>query len=496
METLNYMDPKERRRQSRRLMFGYALVGCAVVLMSLVLLFVAYGFGYKDGEVIQNGLIFLSSTPHPAQVYLDGTLYKSTTNARLVLPAGTYGVDLKRSGYRDWRRSITVAGGQVESYVYPFLFPAALTTTTRQTYVSAPAFVTQSLDRRWLLVARPASLTSYDLYDLNNSKQVPVVLNLPSGLLSPGTTQSISVVGWAGDNTHVLLAHTYDGKTEYILVSRTAPEQSTNLTKLMTLPTTHAEVRFNNAKYDQYLVFDTASHMVSRATLNAPQLVQYLTNVLAYDAYGTNIALYATPDPTDKTKVDINYTDGGIAYTIRRAAADTTYALHLSSYGGKMYVAMAAGSENVAYVYENPAAQIANARLGVAVPADVFSITAPDFVTSSPNGQYIAFEHGTDFAVYDAENLQGFSYSVPTAMDKPQTHAAWMDGARLAYVSNGQLVVFDNDGQNRQTLVPADPDYPPVFDPSYKFVYTLEQSSGDKANELFTSTSLRTLADQ
>jgi hypothetical protein len=496
METLNYMDPRERRRQFTRLMVGYVLVGCAVVLMSLVLLFVAYGFGYKDGQVIQSGLVFLSSNPHPAEIYLDGKLYKSTTNTRLVLPSGTYGIDLKRTGYRDWQRSITVSGGQVGSYVYPFLFPTDLTTTTRQSYITPPAFVTQSLDRRWLLVARPASLASYDLYDLNNIKQVPVVLNLPAGVLSAGAAQSMAVVGWAGDNTHVLLAHTYDGKVEYILLSRSAPEQVVNLTKLLTLPTGNVEVRFNNAKYDQYQVFDTAGHTVSRATLNAPQLVPYLTNVLAYDTYGTSTALYATPDLNDKTKVDINYNDGGTVYTIRRAAVSTTYLLKLSSYDGKTYVAMAASSENTAYVYENPVAQITNKRLGAAVPVDVFSITAPDMVTSSPSGQYIAFEHGTSFAVYDADNAQGFSYTVPAAMDKPQSHAVWMDGARLTYVSNGQLVVFDNDGQNRQTLAPADADYPSVFDPSYKFVYTFEQSSGDKANELFTSTSLRTLADQ
>lgn len=495
MEILNYMDPKQRRRQFVTLMIGYILVGCAIVMMTVVLLFVAYGFGYKNGQVIQSGLIFLSSTPHPAQVYLDGKLYKSTTNTRLVLPGGIYNVALKRNGYRDWQRSIVVPGGQVESYVYPLLFPASLTTNTRQTYASGPVLVTQSLDRRWLLVNRPTSLASYDLYDLNNAKQAPVVLTVPDTLLTAGTTQSISAIAWAGDNTHLLLKHTYDGKTEYVLINRSKGEESVNLTKLLSLPTTNVDLRLSNAKYDQYLVFDTAQHVVSRAALGTTQSTPYLSNVLAFTTYGTNTALYATPDVSDRAKVDIDYDDNGTVYTIRRAAVSTTYLLNLSSYSGAMYVAIAASSEKVAYVYKDPAAQLTDQRLGVAVPADVFTITAPDFVGSSTTSQYIAFERGANFAVYDAENQQGFTYTAP-ALDKPQSHAFWMDGARLAYVSGGQLVVFDNDGQNRQTLVPADARYLPFFDPNYKFLYTLERSASSNTNELLTATSLRTPADQ
>jgi len=496
METLSYMDPKQRRRQFARLMVGYTLVGCAVLLMSLVLLFVAYGFGYKNGQVIQNGLVFLSSTPHPAQVFIDGKQNQKATNTHLTLQAGIHTITLKRTGYRDWQRSITVSGGQVVSYGYPFLFPASLTTNTKQTYAMAPQMVSQSLDRRWLLVSRPASIAAYDLYDLSNPKQDATVLGLPSGLLSIGASQAMATVAWAGDNAHLLLKHTYDGKVEYILFSRTAPAQSINLTKTLSLPTTNIDLRLSNAKYDQYLAFDTAAHTVARASLGAPQLVPYMTNILAFDAYGSNTILYATPDLADHNKVDLNYSDGGNVYTIRRAAADTTYLLKLSSYGGNVYAAMAAVSESIAYVYQNPAAQIANQHLGVAVPADVFSITSPDFISSSPNSQYIAFEHGSNFAVYDAENQQGFTYSVLDGPDAPQAHATWMDGAHLVYVSKGQLEVFDNDGQNRQTLVSADAAYAPFFDPSYKFLYTFEPSATNKANELLTTTSLRTPADQ
>lgn len=500
METLNFMDPKQRRRQYVTLMIGYALVGCAIILMTTILVFVAYGFGFQNGQVIQNGLVFVSSTPQSAQIYINNKLYKDQTNTRVVLPSGVYNFALKRTGYRTWQRSISVTGGLVESFVYPFLFPTSLTATTRQTYATTPSLVTQSLDRRWLLVARPRSFSSFDMYDLNNPSQAPVIVNLPDGLLTDATSsQSLQTVAWAGDNTHLLLEHQYDGKTEYILVNRTNPDQSINLTRNLSLSTTASDVRLNDEKYNQYVILDTTAHTLTRATLGTAQTTPYassVSSVLAYTTYGTNTLLYVTPDTTDKAKVDVDLYDGTNTYLIRRAAANTTYLLNLSTYSGALYVAVSAASENEAYVYEDPASQIANPHVGVAIPAEVFSIIDPNYLQTSTNGQYIAFEHGTQFAVYDADNQESFSYTVPGALDTPQTHATWMDAARLMYVSKGQLVVFDYDGQNRQTLVSTDAAYIPSFDPNYKNMYTFMPSAANKANELLMATPLRTSADR
>jgi len=134
METIKLMNPKHRRRQNITLFVGYALVGCAIMLVSIILLFIAFGFGYRNGQVIQSGLVFVSSLPRPAQIFIDGTRYKDVTHTRLILPAGTYNFYLHRSGYRDWQRSVEVMGGQVESYTSPFLFPAALTSSTLHDY--------------------------------------------------------------------------------------------------------------------------------------------------------------------------------------------------------------------------------------------------------------------------------------------------------------------------------------------------------------------------
>jgi hypothetical protein len=124
---MDYLDPKKEARHRVLLFVGYILIGVAILIGTLVLLYQAYGFGIgKNGTVIQNGLVFVSSQPNPANIYLNNKLNKSQTNTRLTLPSGIYQVRLARDGYRDWQRTIEVEGGDVQHFDYPFLIPSKL----------------------------------------------------------------------------------------------------------------------------------------------------------------------------------------------------------------------------------------------------------------------------------------------------------------------------------------------------------------------------------
>src|SRR5262249_52735730 len=159
--------PQKQFRHRLMLYVGYVFISVAIGIGTLVLLYQAYGFGLgKNGTVIQNGLVFFSSQPNPADIYLNGKHNNNATNARLALPAGIYHVRLSRSGSRDWQRTIGLDGGAVVHYDYPFLFPTKLVTARIGGYTSAPGLATQSPDRRWLLVQQPGSNTIFDLYDL------------------------------------------------------------------------------------------------------------------------------------------------------------------------------------------------------------------------------------------------------------------------------------------------------------------------------------------
>ncbi|HEY5442601.1 MAG TPA: PEGA domain-containing protein, partial [Candidatus Saccharimonadales bacterium] len=438
---MDYLDPKKQFRHRIILMVGYVLVAIALILGARILVLMAEGFGLgKNGVVIQNGLTFFSSQPNPARIYVNGKLEPVTTNTRLTLPAGIYKITLARDGYRDWRRTIELQGGDVEHFDYPLLFPVQLTTKKVHPYASAPGLETQSPDRRWLVVEEASSMTSFDIYDLKNPTKAPTVITLPANLLTKATkTEGWQLEEWADDNQHMVLQHNYDGKSEFILVDRAAPTQSLNLnTTLSNAPT---KLTLQNKKYDHYYLYDAATGALQAASLQAPAATPVLPHVLAYQSYGNNTLLYATDTDAPAGKVLIKLMIGNSTYPVHTFPTGGTYLLNLTKYSNNLYVAAGDSAENKVYIYADPVGQLSALPKQALVPTQVLHVNAPNYLSFSTNAQFIMTENATQFGVYDIENIKGFSYTTPQPIDAPQPHASWMDGDRLTYVTSGKLSV-------------------------------------------------------
>jgi hypothetical protein len=500
---MEFLDPKKQRAHLTRLFIGYFLIGTAIVLTAIILLYQAYGFGIKNGEVIQNGLIFVSSQPDGAEIYVNGQKRDETTNVRLLMPAGQYAFELKRDGYRSWKRAINIEGGTVARFDYPFLFPAKLTSTVTKHYDTKPALATESPDRRWLLVQNGANYATFDLFDLNAPDKAPVAVTLPQSISDLGGNHAWKLAEWSNDNRHVLLEHTGEksgqSMTEYILLDREAPENSVNLNaKLGQSP---AKLALRDKKYDKYFVY-TADQKLQTATLTEPALQPLVDHVLDFKTYGDNIVLYATNQDAPEGKTTVKLFDDDETYTIRQVAATTPYMLELTKYSGDWYVVAGAASENRTYIYKNPQASLNREPNKALAPVQVLKTVNPLHVAFSDNARFVVAQGGQQFSVYDAENDKGYSYIMKQPMDTPQQYAQWMDGHRLMYVSGGKAFVFDFDDANREVLSAGDAGYLPFFDRNYEVLYTLAPSvttaedGKQTAQFVLNGTPLRTPADQ
>lgn len=475
---MDFLDPKKQQRHRIILLVGYLLIAIAIGIGSIILLYLASGWRLnKNGEVIQNGLVFVSSRPSSAHIYLDGKIRSSTTNARLVIPAGAYKMMLQRDGYRTWGRVISVNGGDVEHFDYPFLLPQTLTSTDKKTYSSSPGLSTQSPDRRWLLVAKAGSINSFDEFNLKNSKasviQDPVSLTFPANLFAKAKAKkksAIEIVEWSSDNRHVLVKHVYDNKYEFLVLDRQNPGQSVNLNK--TLNTSPTEITLQDKKYDKYYVYFAKGGLLKTTSLADPVLVNVLSGVIGYKTHGRNDILYVVKSQTSPKEVDVKLKMGDKTYQLRRLAAGSKYLLDFAQYSGSWYVAAGATSQNRVYVYKDPEAQL-RSTTNVTIPISVLKVKAPNYLSFSDNARFIMTENQGRFSLYDAENDKTYSYNLTSPVDKPQPHAKWMDGNHLDYVSNGSLVMFDFDKANPQTLVRADPRYEAFFTPDYKYMYSM-----------------------
>ncbi|MDB5169847.1 MAG: hypothetical protein JWN82_243 [Candidatus Saccharibacteria bacterium] len=490
---MDFLDPKKRRQHAILLYSGYVLIGIAILISTMVLVYQANGFGVNSkGQVVQNGLVFLSSQPNPADISLNGHK-KDQTNTRLSLPAGRYDARLTRAGYRDWQRSISVQGGDVQHFDYPFLFPKDLVTKNQADYAVAPGVSTQSPDRRWLLVQQTPIATKFDLYDLKNPAEAATALTLPTAVVRLNNgQQSWAAVQWADDNQHVLLKHTAGTDSEFILVDRNDVAKSVNLNQ--TLGSNPLTLTLIDNKYDKYNLLDSVPGTVSTASLDNPTPVKLLDSVLSYKSYGSKTMLYATADGARAGKANIVIAVNGKQYSIREVSASNTYLLDMASYRGAPYVVLGAVADGVVYIYRDPVGQLSDKSIKTAVAIRAIKVVNPSYVSFSPTAQYIVAEGGTQFGVYDIFLKRAYVYTRPDAPDAPQAHAEWMDGNRLTYVSGSKLQVFDYDQRNHQTLMPATAGAAPFFSPDYKYVYAFTAGTAGAAAQL-TQTTLLTAAD-
>ncbi len=488
---MDFLDPKKQRRHAVLLYVGYVFIGIAVLISTLVLVYQANGFGVNSkGELVQNGLVFISTQPNPANIYLNGKINEVQTNSRLSLPSGSYGVRLARDGYRDWTRTINVQGGDVQNFVYPFLFPKDLITKQEAQYATQPSLSTQSRDRRWLVVQPKTAAGNFTVYDLNEDTLQPENISLPANVVTAADgPETWEAVQWANDNDNVLLKHVYGSGYEYILLRRSKPAESVNLTK--TLGVNPTKLTLIDNKFDQYHVLVDGTLSASR--LAAPALQTLLKNVIEYKSFGTKMIVYASNAASTPQKTTIAVLDDGRDYTLREVVKSDVYSLDTASYRSEQYVVVAASNEPRAYVYKNPVQQLRRAEVLKPTADRAIRVQGVTHVSFSPNMQYILAQNGQSFGVYDLYLGRAYPYITKLPLDAPQQHAEWMDGNHLTYISGGKQIVFDYDRRNQQTLQAALPASGAFFSQDYQYVFSFESDQAGAVT--LNRTNLRTSTD-
>lgn len=84
----------------------------SVILVGFVSIFASYYargfvFDFKTFKFLPNGLLVIKSEPDGASVYINGDL-KTATNATIALSPGVYDVEVKRDGFFNWYKRLTI----------------------------------------------------------------------------------------------------------------------------------------------------------------------------------------------------------------------------------------------------------------------------------------------------------------------------------------------------------------------------------------------------
>ncbi len=489
---MDFFDPKKKRAHKIRLYIGYVLMGIALAIGTLILLFQANGYDLdpRTGTVVQNGLVFVDAHPESALVTIDNQA-KGQTDTRLVIPSGTHDLLLKREGYRDWKRNFDLDGGSVRRFAYPFLFPKNLVMKDVEIYGNPPGLATQSPDRRWLLVQQPGTLFSFETIDLNPKTNTPATINLPQELFTTsGANHNLELVEWSTDNRHVLVKHNFEGGHEFVLIDRESPASSININKLFPVPITTMTLR--DKQFDQYYFHDANGGVIRTADLKTRQLTPILSHVLNFRPYGANVILYVSDENAQPGKVNVKIRDNATIFGLRQLPISKKYLIDITQFDGSWYMVVGDDTEHKTYIYKDVFTDLRQVPVKPPLPISVLRVANPEYVSFSTNARFIAVQGGSEFAVYDAENNERFRYDTKLTL-LPGQKASWMDGHRLAIVSQDKANVFDFDGTNLQTLSDANPTHPIFYNRDYDAMFTITNSRQVQLKPALVRTELRVL---
>lgn len=479
---MDYLDPEKKRSHTRRLFIGYALVAIAIGLATVLMVLLAYGYTFDrtSRSVIQNGLLFVRMGPVNAEVYINGEL-RGSGNQRLVLPADDYTIEIRADGYRSWEKTIQLAGGSVERFQYPLLFPEELGSSTYRTLADEPNLLTTSPDRRWLLLQESEDIGAFVRYDLRQQINLPTFFSIPTGVVSTNVEDSTwELIEWSNDNEHLLLRHVYEGGSEHILFNHQEPANSQNLTTRFS-DISFTDVSLVDKQFDTYHLFSRQTGELILAELDAEDVELLLEDVLTYRSHGSDRVLYISSvelPPGDATEEDnplvgVSILEDNELYNLATLPVGERqdYLLDLARFDGDWYVVAGMSAEKRALVYKNPVAQISRSNSSRVLPmATLRTDDAPQRISFSANARNIKLQSNNQLAVYDLEREKSYQY---TFGDDATERTYWMDGHRLVTSWNDKLSVVDFDGENQQELAPCKHNLQPHFDADYEHIYCI-----------------------
>ena len=484
---MDFLDPRKRRAHRTRLLVGYVLIAVAIALGTVVLVYNAYGYGVntKTGTIVQNGLLFVDSRPGDAKIYLDGKYRDANTPARLILPAKTYQLSLKKDGYRDWVRSFTLNEHSISRYVYPLLLPAKPEPKPLKKYAGSPGLITQTPDRRLLLVQAPRPQPGdfvFEEFDLGDPQKTPVARILPASLLTNASQggDRLTEVEWSTDNRHILLRHDYAGGLEFIIFDRKDPTSSINVNRTFNLAPT--EVALRNKKVDQVYIFIGSGGTLQVGDTTNGQLDQpFLRSVIAFKSHGQTLLTYVTAEDASTGQVNARIWDNGQTYLLNQFPAGTTYLLDAAQFQGHWYYVAASNTTEHIGIYRDPLGGLKDpsrkkAEAFIALPAK-----GGQKVSFSANTRFVGVQAKDKLAVYDLENKDSYNYTLDPA---PAGNLRWMDGHRWVGLSNGSLMISDYDGTNRHNLIASTVLGGAFFDRNYEVFVSTAPADSSGAVEL------------
>lgn len=466
-----------KQQQARRLAAIYTLMVSAIIVLVALLVFIMLGYRF-DGDsqkIEQTGLVQFDSSPSGATVEIDKKALTQKTSTKSVVSPRTHEFAVWREGYETWWKQLDIQPGTVTWLDYARLVPKERKTDSVHTFEKLDDIAFAPFGRFALAHTEPTS-PLFELYDLRNADDVKkTTLTLPAELLAGSDdadgAHSYQIDEWDQSGRFVLIKHTYNEQTEWLLADRENEKNTKNISQIVDLPIADAQISGSGGSR----VFVLTEETVRLANLSDGTLSRaYASKVKNFSLYGADVITYsglASDDSGDRVLGLVRRSDTSphIIKTIP-VADQSPIAISTTNYYKKDYVVTSVGASVEILAGEYPGKD-KQARDTLKQYASFESTKPVTWLQTSGNGRFVVAQNATGYMSYDLERdttSPTVQFAEPTAQK-----LRWLDNYNFWTTENGQLVMEEFDGTNKHIIAPTNGAYEASFDQDFTYLYSI-----------------------
>jgi hypothetical protein len=442
------------------IIFGYFLLSCLVVLLTVGL--VAYGQGYTYNfakhKVVRTGIIIIQSIPSGLNVSLNGKPTKKKTTYRQAFEAGELTYQIEKAGYHTWNKTLRVLVGEVTTAQYVIMVPNDLKPAT---IVTNAGITSQAISRDHRHLAYVASGTDAGIYvsDLGATKSIRIYTPIAATVTVPA--EQLLSVEWSDDASHLLILSRLNGA----LTARVMSATGTNVVNL----TDQYRFDFTSLHFsgnDWHLLYWISPDGLRRLDLGSQSVSAVLADQVKQFQTQLDRVLYVQSTPLGQSLWSLDRSNHKQSLIAALPTSDH-FSLAYTNYRGTDELAVVPSATSVGTLYtnifgDNPVSQVI-----------AHGVTDASF---SPDGHFAAFSGSTSITTYDLEQSTVFNsvISYSFAVSQLTGVPTWYDSYHLLTQQAGRLVWVEYDGANPVDLGPSLVGLPAFSSSDTKLIYVVQ----------------------
>lgn len=467
---------RSKRAQLALRFFTYGVMTLATVVLTTLAIFWAMGYRFNNATLEQGGLVQFRSAPEGATVVVDGVVQNFKTPGRVNLPSGVHTVVMQLDGYREWRRTVTVAPGQLLWLNYTRFIPNSITTVPLKAFPTLSSTLA-SPDRRWMLFQEKADSPVLTIADFNNEKD-PVynTLTLPDAKVSKSADGKYGALGlteWDLGSRYFIM-HQQNGSThEWLRVDRTRPEETVNLSQLFKMNIADAHFAGNNPNI-MYVLTDGTLRRLDIGNNSASAAL--VNDVQSFTVYGDGSVSFiakrrSNPSDAASTQQAVGIYKDGKETVVRTYPPDAPVKIAYGKYDTHVFLAIHKGDGTVQILRDPTENSQESEFAGFALGKNA------EWLKMSNNGRMVTAGAGSSVVTFDLELNRPYESQLPFLGESNVRAMQWLDDYYLWSDNGDKLRIVEFDGQNDREITTVAPGYGLTLSQSGKTIFSVGKNA-------------------